>query len=201
MDLRQLAIRCDSSYFHDCPVTASVIASNRAKSMEKILISACLIGRPVRYDGRAKTIESDILERWRAEGRLVPVCPEIMGGLPTPRPPAEIVSGKTPGLDGEAVLDRRATIVENSGNDVTEPYMDGAAQALRIARENRCRVAILTDGSPSCGSGFIYDGTFTGRRLEGVGVVTALLRRHGVAVYGEDRIAEVDDIVRNRRRG
>lgn len=168
--------------------------------MEKILISACLIGRPVRYDGRAKTIESDILERWRAEQRLVPVCPEIMGGLPTPRPPAEIVGGEASGLDGEAVLDRRAAIVENTGNDVTEPYMDGAAQTLRIARDNRCRFAILTDGSPSCGSGFIYDGTFTGRRLDGVGVVTALLRRNEIAVYGEDRIAEVDDMLRESGR-
>lgn len=168
--------------------------------MEKILISSCLIGRPVRYDGRAKTIESDILERWRAEERLVPICPEIMGGLPTPRPPAEIVGRTIAGADGEAVLDRRAAIVEDIGDDVTAPYLDGAVQALRIARDEGCRFAVLTDGSPSCGSSFIYDGTFTGRRVEGAGVVTALLRRHHIAVFGEDRISDVDKLLREPRR-
>jgi len=167
--------------------------------MEKILISACLIGRPVRYDGRAKTIESDILERWRAEDRLVPVCPEIMGGLPTPRPPAEIVGRTTAHAGGEAVLDRRAVIVEDIGNDVTASYLDGAVQALQIARDKGCRFAILTDGSPSCGSSFIYDGTFTGRQIGGVGIVTALLRRHQIAVFGEDRIAELDELLRQSR--
>lgn len=164
--------------------------------MEKILISACLIGRPVRYDGRAKTIESAVLERWRAEARLVPVCPEIMGGLPTPRPPAEIVSGENAQGDGTVDPERRMAIVESTGRDVTDLYLDGAAQALRIALDNRCRVAILTDGSPSCGSSFIYDGSFTGKRIEGIGVVTALLRRNDIAVYSEHQISDVDRLLR-----
>lgn len=166
--------------------------------MEKILISACLIGQPVRYDGRAKTIESDILERWRAEGRLVPVCPEVMGGLPTPRPPAEIIGQASAPADGAAVLDRRAAIVEDTGDDVTEPFIDGATQALQIARDNQCRFAVLTDGSPSCGSSFIYDGSFTGKRIEGAGIVAALLRRHDIVVYGEHQISDVDQLFREQ---
>jgi len=155
--------------------------------MERILISACLLGRPVRYDGRGKALAHHLLERWKAEDRLVPVCPEVIAGFPTPRPPAEF----EPGANGETVLDGRARVFENTGQDVTAQFLNGADAALRIARENGCRFALLTDGSPSCGSGIVYGGRFDGRTVAGEGVAAALLRRHGVSVFSEGRIEEL----------
>jgi uncharacterized protein YbbK (DUF523 family) len=150
----------------------------------KLLISACLLGRAVRYDGSAKPLHSHVIARWAKEGRLVPLCPELLAGLPTPRPAAEIAGG-----DGAAVLDGAATIVTGSGDDETAAYLAGAGAALDLARRHGCRLALLTDGSPSCGSSFVHDGSFTGRTEAGVGVATALLRADGVAVFSPDRIA------------
>ena len=154
----------------------------------KILISACLAGLPVRYNGSAKPLFHDAVERWRAEGRLVTLCPELSGGFQVPRPPAEIENG----LGGEDVLDGRARVLEVSGGDVSAAYIAGARIALDVARENGCRHALLIDGSPSCGSGFVYDGTFSGIRHAGQGVTAALLRRGGIAVYSD---REVDRLV------
>src|SRR4051794_8172850 len=141
--------------------------------MESILVSACLLGRPVRYDGTGKRSDHRVFERWRAEGRLVPVCPEVHGGLPVPRPPAEIRSG----LGGD-VLDGRARVVTRGGEDVTAYFLEGARQALEQARANGVRMAILKESSPSCGVGRVYDGTFSGAAVPGEGVTTALLERH-----------------------
>ena len=152
--------------------------------MERILISACLLGRPVRYDGKGKELRHDLIARWQAEGRLVPVCPEVMAGFPTPRPPAEIEDGKS----GPDVLRGEARIRESGGRDVTEAFLEGARAALETAREQGCRFALLTDGSPSCGATFIHDGSFAGRRKPGLGVVTALLRDSGVSVFPESEI-------------
>jgi uncharacterized protein YbbK (DUF523 family) len=149
--------------------------------MERILVSACLLGRPVRYDGTGKRSDHRLFERWRAEGRLVPVCPEVHGGLPVPRPPAEIRGG----LGGD-VLDGRARVVTRGGEDVTTYFLEGARQALAQARANGVRMAILKESSPSCGVGRIYDGTFSGAAVPGEGVTTALLERHGIAVFAED---------------
>ena len=153
--------------------------------MEKILVSACLLGRPVRYDGGSKRLDDALLETWNAEGRLVPVCPEVMAGLPTPRPPAEIEGGR----NGAAVLAGEARVLEDSGGDVTNEFRAGAQAALSAAVENGCRYALLTEGSPSCGSGFIHSGAFDGNTVVGFGVVTALLREHGIAVFSEKQIA------------
>ncbi|WP_299620690.1 DUF523 domain-containing protein [Pelagibius sp.] len=152
--------------------------------MEKILVSACLLGRPVRYDGGSKRLDDALLETWNAEGRLVPVCPEVMAGLPTPRPPAEIEGGR----NGAAVLAGEARILEDSGGDVTKEFRAGAQAALYAAVESGCRYALLTDGSPSCGSGFIHSGAFDGRTVAGFGVVTALLQEHGITVFSEKQI-------------
>lgn len=156
----------------------------------KILISACLAGQPVRYDGSAKLLPHEAVARWRAEGRLVMLCPELAGGFAVPRPPAEIEDGR----DGEDVLDGLARVLEVSGADVSAAYIEGARIALDVARENDCRHALLIDGSPSCGSGFIHDGTFSGIRHAGQGVTAALLRRSGIAVYSD---REVDRLVRD----
>jgi uncharacterized protein YbbK (DUF523 family) len=159
--------------------------------MEKVLVSACLLGSKVRYNGSFQLIGHAILSRWQAEGWIVPLCPEIAAGFPTPRPPAEIRGG----ADGAAVLEGRAQVVEQGGNDVSSLYVDGARIALELARENGCRFAVLTDGSPSCGSTFVYDGSFSGRRLAGRGTTTALLEAAGICVYSEHGIAELDRLL------
>jgi uncharacterized protein YbbK (DUF523 family) len=153
----------------------------------RILVSSCLIGRPVRYDGSAKSCHHDALSRWAAEGRLVSVCPEMLAGFATPRPAAEIAERK----DGGAVLVRQARVVEGTGNDVTEAFIEGAMRTLNIAVQQSCQFALLTDGSPSCGSNYIYDGGFSGRRHDGEGVVAALLRRNGIAVFSPDSIEDL----------
>ncbi len=155
--------------------------------MESILVSACLLGRPVRFDGTGRRSADPLFERWRAEGRLVAFCPEVAGGLPVPRPPAELSGGF-----GADVLDGRATVRTRDGVDVTRHFLDGARQALEQAQACGARIAILKDGSPSCGSLRVFDGTFAGRKVPGSGVTTALLERHGIAVFGEDAIEAAD---------
>ncbi|WP_304454331.1 DUF523 domain-containing protein [Nocardiopsis sp. YSL2] len=154
--------------------------------MHKVLVSACLMGRRVRYDGRAKTVEDGALDRWRAEGRLVVHCPEIAGGLPVPRPPAEI----EPGADADMVLDGRARILTPEGADVSDHFVSGARSALATAQTHGVAVAILKESSPSCGSHEVYDGTFGGRKVPGAGVTARLLTERGVAVFNENQIAE-----------
>lgn len=153
--------------------------------MKKILISACLMGEPVRYDGKGKRLADDLIDRWKAEGRLVVFCPELAGGFQVPRPPAEIARG----ADGDAVLSGDAAVIEIGGADVTGQFLAGAARALALAREKGCAFALLIDGSPSCGSGFIYDGSFSGRSNAGRGVTAALLARHGIEVFAPADIA------------
>ena len=134
-----------------------------------ILVSACLLGTPCRYDGASRPCGE--LARLEVLGhRLIPVCPEVMGGLPTPRPPAE--------------LQRDGRVVDRAGKDVTEAYRLGAEEVLELARAHRCTLAVLKERSPSCGRGQIYDGSFTGRLTEGSGVTARLLEEHGVQVYG-----------------
>lgn len=136
-----------------------------------ILVSACLLGTPCRYDGASKPCPSVLALQETYE--LLPVCPEVMGGLPTPRTPSEIIGSR---------------VMMKSGRDVTENYRRGAEEALRIARENNCTLAILKEKSPSCGSGAIYDGSFTGTLTHGDGVAAALLKAHGIRVVGESEI-------------
>lgn len=155
--------------------------------MEKILVSACLLGKPVRYDGGDKALESRILSDWQGEGRVVGLCPEIEGGLPVPRPAAEIMAGG----HAEGVLEGVSQVIEVGGKDVSPAFLAGAQRALAVAQEHDCRYALLTDGSPSCGSSFIYDGRFSGAVVEGMGVVTALLRRNGIEVFSQGQIAEL----------
>ncbi|MGV6818766.1 MAG: DUF523 domain-containing protein [Thiotrichales bacterium] len=146
--------------------------------MEKILVSACLLGKPVRYDGTDKALDAEIWEQWMREGRLVPVCPEVSGGLPVPRPPAEIVGGS--GVD---VLNRIASVINEMGQDVTTAFVEGAKIALSVAQSQGIRLAVFTEGSPSCGSYRVYDGSFSGQKVSGEGVTIALLRQAGIAVF------------------
>lgn len=134
----------------------------------RLLISACLLGAPCRYDGESK--RHPLCAALAERHELVPVCPEQLGGLPTPRPPAE--------RQGNAVVSRE-------GRDVTGAYEKGAEAALALCRLLGCQGAVLKERSPSCGRGQIYDGTFTKTLTGGDGVTAELLARHGIAVWGE----------------
>ncbi len=139
----------------------------------KILVSACLLGCACRYDGKAKENEA-VLSLLKEGHTLIPVCPEQLGGLSTPRLPAEI--------QGDRVIRR-------DGFDVTEPYQRGAQEALGLYRLMNCQLAILKARSPSCGKHIIYDGTFTGTLTEGNGATAALFQREGIRVLTEDEAA------------
>lgn len=156
--------------------------------ISKILISACLLGHAVRYDGKGKPLAHPAIERWKQEGRLVTICPEMAGGMAVPRPPAEIEGGAS-GLD---VLEGRARVIEISGGDVTSHFIDGAQKALAFAKDHGCAYALLIDGSPSCGSVAIYDGSFSGRKQAGNGVAAALLAQAGIVVFSPANIDELD---------
>ena len=140
----------------------------------KLLVSACLLGENCKYSGGNNRDEQvRALERYF---QLIPVCPECFGGLPIPREPSEIRDG---------------CVVSKSGVDVTAAFVDGAEKTLYIAEEENCGLALLKERSPSCGSGEIYDGTFTGTVVEGWGVTAELLRREGIPVLGESRMGEL----------
>lgn len=147
----------------------------------KILISACLLGRPVRYNGKGKPLDHPLVAHWRDEGRLVAICPELAGGFSVPRPPAEIADNSS----GDAVLSGSGRVVDNTGADVTASFVAGAEAALALARQHDIHHALLIDGSPSCGSSTIYDGKFDGTRHAASGVTAALLRQNGIAVFTE----------------
>jgi uncharacterized protein YbbK (DUF523 family) len=160
--------------------------------MEKILISACLLGARVRYHGGDARIESQIVDKWVVEGRVVSFCPEVSGGLAVPRAPAEII-----GANGFAVLDGFAAVLDDVGTDVTRALVDGAQSALLLAQAHHIRVAVLKDGSPSCGRSHIYNGQFRGIRKRGEsGVTAALLQRHGITVFTEHQLAQAEHRIR-----
>ncbi|GHF50456.1 hypothetical protein GCM10010218_35000 [Streptomyces mashuensis] len=143
--------------------------------MEAILVSACLRGVPCRFDGQHKA--SSGVEEAVTGREVVSFCPEVAGGLATPRRPAELVGG-----DGYDVLDGTARVVEDTGRDVTAEFLDGAQRALAAARHRGCTEALLMPRSPSCGRGTVHDGSFAGRLVPGDGVTAALLERNGIAV-------------------
>lgn len=146
--------------------------------MKKILTSKCLYGGEiVRYDGGDTTETNPIYLKWKEEGRLVPVCPEVFGGLPTPRDDSQRVGDK---------------VMSCSGKDVTYEYTKGAEEALRLAKENDVAFCVMKLDSPSCGSKMIYDGTFTDTLTEGQGLAVEYLRNAGFKVFGEDGIEEAE---------
>lgn len=146
-----------------------------------VLISACLAGVPCTHAAEAKTRGWAL--RLVAEGRAVTVCPEVAGGLPIPRPEAEIQDGR-----GEDVLDGRARVVSIDGDDVTAKYLRGAETARSAVARTGARLAVLKARSPSCGCGAVYDGSFEGRLVEGDGVTAATLKRAGIEVVNDEDI-------------
>lgn len=161
--------------------------------MQKILMSACLLGAKVRYDGKDCLQDNAILQRWIKEGRIVNICPEVAGGMGVPRPPSEIMG---PG-GGVGVLQGKAVIQNNQGEDVTAEYLTGAQLALKLAQEHNIKIAILKENSPSCGSSHIYDGTFQRQKIEGQGITAALLSANGIKVFDEHQIAEVAALLKD----
>ena len=147
-------------------------------AMLKILTSECLYGgRIVRYDGGEVPETHPTYLKWKEEGRLIPICPEVFGGLPTPRP------------DSQRIGDR---VVACTGPDVTEEYTKGALEAVRLAKENDVAFCIMKQDSPSCGSKFIYDGTFTDTKIPGQGLAVEMLRDAGFKVFAEEDIDEAE---------
>ena len=140
----------------------------------RILVSACLMGVGCRYDGKSNQLPQ--LEQLMKQHTCIPVCPEILGGLPTPRVPAERQGSK---------------IMTQDGQDVTQQFVQGTAEVLRLADLYHCKAALLKERSPSCGCGQIYDGTFTKTLTEGDGLTAEMLKRKGIAVYGESQIGEL----------
>ncbi len=141
----------------------------------RILISACLEGQPVRYNATSARKQHPALIYWRQRGLLVPVCPEVAGGLSVPRPPAEL---------------RGARVVTEQGHDVTEAFRRGAQKALDLARQRGCVMAILKARSPSCGPDAVYSGEFDGRLRAGQGITAALLESEGMPLFTEDALDE-----------
>jgi uncharacterized protein YbbK (DUF523 family) len=159
--------------------------------MEKMLVSACLVGERVRYNGIVKNFESHVLKSWNHQGWVVAICPEVAGGLPVPRPSSEIS-----GSDGNQVLNGRQKVVNIKGQDVTKYFLDGAQKALELSSLLGIRLAILKEGSPSCGSNYIYDGSFSGTKKSGKGVTAALLEENGIRVFSEREILEAENYLK-----
>ena len=143
--------------------------------MKKLLISACLLGEACRYDGKSKPDFN--VQQLAQKYELIPVCPEVLGGLPIPREPSEIVGNR---------------VIMVNGNDVTVEYKKGAERTLDICTQNGCRIAILKSRSPSCGKGYVYDGTYTKTLTVGNGITTELLLKNGITVLNETEIEKLD---------
>ena len=138
------------------------------KKTYEFAVSACLCGFPCRYDGKSKPDER--IKALYEEGRALPVCPEKLGGLKTPRTPCEIINGR---------------VISSDGEDRTNEYLLGSQKVLELCKKHGIKKAILKQNSPSCGSSHIYDGTFSGTLIEGEGCLAALLRKNGIEVTGE----------------
>lgn len=143
-----------------------------------ILVSACLLGVCCRYDGKGNPNEQVLSLLDRQDVTLIPVCPEQLGGMPTPRIPSERRDGR---------------VFNRAGEDMTACFLRGAEAALQIVRLYDCRLAILKERSPSCGCGRIYDGSFSGTLTQDNGVTAELLLREGIQVYGESRVMDAID--------
>jgi len=149
-------------------------------------------GRPIRFNATGVDFESEIWDRWRSEGRLVSFCPELAAGFSVPRPPAEVVGG-----DATDVFNGDARVLEDNGSDVTDLFVRGAELAVARALAQGCAAAVLTDGSPTCGTTYVYDGSFDGGTKPGMGVAAQLLRDNGVAVFSEDQLELADEYLRS----
>ena len=147
----------------------------------KILVSRCLYGdEAVRYDGRQIPLQDSIFLKWKEEGRLIPVCPEVDGGLSVPRLPSERQGKK---------------VICCDGTDLTSKYFEGSIQALQQARRHDVAFAIMKENSPACGSSHIYDGKFTGKTIHGEGTAVEILRNADISVFSENELVEASEFL------
>ncbi len=142
--------------------------------MENILISACLIGVPCRYDGESRSYPE--LEKLKEKYNLIPICPEVLGGLPVPRTASE--------RQGEKVVNAK-------GEDVTENYKKGATASYELAQKYNCKIAVMKEKSPACATHMIYDGSFSRKLVFGLGVCAEHLKKKGLTVISEDEAAKL----------
>lgn len=150
----------------------------------KILISACLVGEKVKYDGGDNALHVKLIEAWKNEELLVSLCPEVLGGLNVPRLPCEVVLGEK-------------KVINTLGEDVTEAFFKGANEALRIAKDEGVVMAILKARSPSCGKDTIYDGTFSHTKVNDSGITCKRLQEEGIAVFSEEELEEASAFYTN----
>lgn len=149
------------------------------------IISACLCGVNCKYSGK-NNLNERCMKLFR-EGKAVLVCPEQLGGLPTPRNPVELTASSSDVVEGNGEA------VTNEGEDVTEKFLNGAYETLRIAKEIGATKAILKEGSPSCGVNCIYDGTFTGNKIDGKGITSYILEREEIQVFSDEELEVSND--------
>lgn len=149
-------------------------------SLDKVLVSSCLLGQPVRYDGKTQTLRHPLISQLIAQQRVVSFCPEVAGGLPIPREPAEIVESR---------------IVTNNGVDLSAEFALGAKLALAQCQANNIRFALLKESSPSCGRNTIYDGTHSGRKVTGMGWTAQLLEQNGIHVFSEEQLPVLNKVL------
>ena len=149
---------------------------------DKILLSRCFLGDNVRYNNERIPLTSPLIEQWLKEKRIIAICPEVAGGLPVLREPAE----KQPNSE---------KVITISGFNVDKQFNDGAKQALALCKEHNIRFAVLKESSPSCGSTLIYDGSFTNKKIAGQGVTTTLLTQAGIRVFSENNILELAKLI------
>lgn len=142
--------------------------------MEKILVSSCMLGNNCKYNGGNNY--NILVEELKKKYEIISICPEVMGGLSIPRVPSECLNG---------------SVINKDGVDVTRYFMSGSKKVLNIVRNENIKIAVLKDGSPSCGSTYIYDGTFSGNRISGMGMTAKLLKLFGVKIYNENNIEEL----------
>lgn len=152
-----------------------------SKQENCLLVSACLLGKRVRYNGEGQLLDHPFLAKLIAEQRVIAVCPEMDGGLPTPRPPAEIKA------EGASVR-----VVTINAIDVTSQFIAGANRALETAKASNCTFALMAARSPSCGNQQIYDGSYSGRLIEGAGIAADLLQRNGIPVFNQHQLEELE---------
>lgn len=144
--------------------------------MKSLAVSACLLGENCKYSGGNNRLDEKLISKLKEKYNLVPVCPEVLGGLAVPRFPSEIRDGK---------------VINSDGEDVTEAFTCGAKRAFETAMSCNCTVALLKERSPSCGYGEIYDGSFSHKIIPGNGVCAELFDRNGISVFGESKIADL----------
>lgn len=153
--------------------------------MQYILISSCLIGNKVRYDGGHCKVSDQCIQSWQNAKVLVPLCPEVHSGLPVPRLSAEVRN-----YSAISTMQEKTKVFDKENSDITHNYIEGAKAALRLCNKFSIKMAILKEYSPSCGVQKIYDGNFSGRKIKGMGVTTSHLLQNGIKVFSEYQIQE-----------